>query len=94
MTPFEITVVVLLAWLSVCIVFVGMRIDTKLYFIHDRLGIVLDILKRLEEKLTTIGNHTSETTNAVDYVGKILHHGFEETGRPNGGSNIDPKWKH
>lgn len=54
-----------------------------------------------KSKLDNIDTNTAtdvvvgvETRDKVNHIDTILHHGFEETGRPNGGSYIEPKYKH
>ena len=71
MTSFEGSVIVLLLVIAVGIVWIGMRQDNKLYFIHDRLGILLDFAQKIgcyEEKISNIEKNTYGTFDAVDMI--------------------------
>jgi len=53
------------------------------------------------KKLDNIDTNTAtsvsadiETRDKVKNIDTILHNGFEEVGRPNGGCYINPQWKH
>jgi hypothetical protein len=53
------------------------------------------------KKLDNIDTNTATSVSVgidmkdkIGYIHSILHNGFEQTGRSNGGSYIEPKYKH
>ena len=94
MTPFEQTVIYLLIIIAVLLGFIAFCVwnhyrDTE----HNNY--------MLRKKLDNIDTNTAtsvsvgiDTKDKVNHIDTILRNGFEETGRPNGGSYIQPKYKH
>lgn len=71
MTSFEGSVIVLLLIIAVGVVWIGMRQDTKLYFIKDKLGIVLGFLNKIGRSDPKIYEIEKNTYGILDVVGKM-----------------------
>ena len=73
MTSFEGAVIVLLLIIAVGIVWIGMRQDSKLYLIHDRIGIMLGFINRIgrsDPKISEIEKNTYGIFNIVEQMHK------------------------
>lgn len=79
MTPFEVSEIVLLSVIAVEVVWIGMRQDTKLYRIHDRIGIMFGFINRIGRSDMKIADIEKNTSGILDVVGKMLPINKEET---------------
>lgn len=94
MTTFEQVVVYCFIVVIVLLFIIAKRscdllssVESKLYWIKQKLD-------NIDTNTATDVSVGIETRDKVKHIDTILHHGFEETGRPNGGCYIDPKCKH
>lgn len=94
MTTFEITIIALLAAIVVLLGFIAFCVWN-----HYRDVELSNFMSR--KKLDNIDTNTAtsvgveiDTKDKIGYIHSILHNGFEQTGKPNGGSYIEPKYKH
>ena len=93
MTPFERTVIYLLIIIAVLLGFIAFCVwnhyrDTEYnnYMLRKKLD-------NIDTNTATSVSVGIETKDKVNHIGTILYNGFEETGRPNGGSYIQPRYK-
>jgi len=94
MTTFEQVVLY-----CIILIIVFLFLIAKLLF--DLFSSVESKLYWIKQKLDNINTNTAtdvsvgiETRDKVTHIDTMLYHGFEQTGRPNGGSYIEPKYKH
>ena len=94
MTTFEIIVtvaiiaiVVLLGFIAFCVWNHYRDVELSNYMLRKKLD-------NIDTNTATSVSVGIDTKDKVTHIDTILHHGFEETGRPNGGSYIEPKYKH
>jgi len=94
MTTFEITIIVLLAVVVLLLGFIAFCVWN-----HYRDVELSNFM--LRKKLDNIDTNTATSVSVgidmkdkIGYIHSILHNGFEQTGRSNGGSYIEPKCKH
>lgn len=71
MTPFEISVIALLSTIAVEVVWVGMRQDTKLFHIHDKIGLMFGFINRIGRSDPKISKIEKNTSGILDLVGKM-----------------------
>lgn len=86
MTTFEWGVIVMLGFCMIELAWVGMRIDTKLFFIDDRLGIVFDMLRKLRSIDTKLSNIETDTSIIRN---NFMHLLDEATGLPAVNDKLD-----
>lgn len=94
MTTFEITIIVLLAVVVLLLGFIAFCVWN-----HYRDVELSNYM--LRKKLDNIDTNTATSVSIgifmrdkISHIHSILHNGFEQTGRSNGGSYIEPKYKH
>lgn len=94
MTTFEQVVIC-------CLLLIVILLAAIAFFVYNHYRDVEHNNFMTRRKLDNIDTNTAtdvsvgiETRDKVEHLDTILRHGFEETGRPNGGSYINPQWKH
>lgn len=94
MTTFEQTIIYCLIVIILLLGFIAFCVWN-----HYRDVEISNFMSR--KKLDNIDTNTAtnvsvaiDTKDKVNHIDTILHHGFIETGRSNGGSDIEPKWRH
>lgn len=94
MTTFEqavlcciIVIIVLLFVIAKLLCDLHSTTESKLYWIKQKLD-------NIDTNTATSVSVDIETRDEVKHIDTILHNGFEEVGRPNGGCYINPQWKH
>ena len=94
MTTFEqavlcllILIVLLLGFIAFCVWNHYRDVELNNYMLRKKLD-------NIDTNTTTNVSVDIETRDKVKHIDTILHNGFEEVGRSNGGCYINPQWKH
>lgn len=94
MTTFEILVTIFLAVVVLMLGFIAFCVWNHYRDVEYSNYMLRKKLDNIDTNTATSVSVGIDMKDKIGYIHSILHHGFEQTGRSNGGSYIEPKYKH